>query len=254
MKNNQNDGVNQSAYFLRANWAAPKNVHTLMTTRQGGISEGVYASLNLGAHVGDCAESVAHNRAIVQKAVALPMVYLNQVHGHRVIAAKDGLSVLQDADASVDNTGTVACAVMTADCLPVLFCDVSGSVVAAAHAGWRGLASGVLQNTVAAMNVQPEKIMAYLAPAIGAKHFEVGQDVFDAFCQNRPQAKNAFFPLDKQKYLADIYALARQVLNEIGVEQISGGEYCTFSSPERFFSYRRDGQTGRMVNVIWLEK
>lgn len=240
--------------FFSANWDAPKNVHTLISTRVGGVSEGVYASLNVGAHVGDKPEHVARNRALVQEKVSVPIVYLNQVHGVQVIQAANGVDKLQDADASVDSSGKVACAVMTADCLPVLFCDVSGSVVGAAHAGWRGLAGGVLQNTLAAMNVAPENVMAYLAPAIGAEAFEVGQDVFDAFCQNNPAAQTAFVAIDERKYLADIYALARQILTQLGVRSISGGEHCTVMERERFFSYRRDGQTGRMVSVIWLEK
>lgn len=240
--------------FFHANWDAPKNVHTLISTRVGGVSEGVYASLNMGAHVGDKPEHVARNRALMQAHVSVPIVYLDQVHGVNVVQAADGVGTLQKADASVDSSGKVACAVMTADCLPVLFCDVSGSVVAAAHAGWRGLAAGVLQNTIAAMKVAPEQIMAYLAPAIGAEAFEVGQDVFDAFCGTHPDARAAFVAIGEGKYLADIYQLARQVLTQAGVSYISGGEHCTVLERERFFSYRRDGQTGRMASVIWLEK
>lgn len=239
--------------FFRANWNAPKNVKTLITTRNGGVSEGVYTSLNVGAHVGDNPEHVAENRARVQKQVPVPIAYLDQTHTVKVVQAADSVNTPLNADASWDNTGTVACAAMTADCLPVLFCDRAGTVVAAAHAGWRGLAGGVLQNTVAAMGVEPIEIMAYLAPAIGADAFEVGQDVFDAFCADNPKAEQAFTAIENGKYLADIYLLAKLILQREGVTQIFGGEHCTVLQRDTFFSYRRDGQTGRMVSLIWLE-
>lgn len=239
--------------FLQANWHAPKNVKTLISTRHGGVSTGVYGSLNVGAHVGDDADKVAQNRAIVQTQVPVPVAYLNQIHSSDVVQAACSIATAQNADAAWDNTGKVACAVMTADCLPVLFCDRAGTVVAAAHAGWRGLAGGVLQNTVAAMGVEPIEIMAYFAPAIGAEAFEVGQDVWDAFCAPMPKAAQAFQAIGEGKYLADIYLLAKLILQNEGVTQISGGEYCTVLQREHFFSYRRDGQTGRMVSAIWLE-
>ena len=158
------------------------------------------------------------------------------------------------ADASFDGTGRAACAVMTADCLPVLFCDRAGSVVAAAHAGWRGLAGGILQNTVAAMGIPPVEILAYFGPAIGAESFEVGQDVFDAFVCPLPAAETAFQSIGSGKYLADIYALARLILRREGVTQIYGGTHCTVLERDTFFSYRRDGQTGRMLSAVWLEQ
>ena len=164
----------QGKNFLTADWPAPVNVKTLITTRNGGVSQGVYQSLNLGSHVGDDPDAVCRNCEIVQERVGLPVAYLNQIHSTIVVNAADALGNTPDADASVDNTGEAACAAMTADCLPVLFCDKAGTVVAAAHAGWRGLAGGVLQNTIAAMNVAPVEIMAYLGPAIGADAFEVG--------------------------------------------------------------------------------
>ena len=239
--------------FLTADWPAPSNVKTLITTRNGGVSEGVYRSLNVGAHVGDLPAHVAKNREIVQQQVGAPIAYLNQIHSNRVVQAAEALESLIDADASVDSSGRAACASMTADCLPVLFCDRAGTVVAAAHAGWRGLAGGVLQNTVAAMQVDPLDIMAYLGPAIGADAFEVGQEVWDEFCTQIPAAESAFEPIGGGKYLADIYALARLVLQREGVTQIYGGDYCTVLQRDTFFSYRRDGQTGRMVSVIWLD-
>ena len=223
----------QGKNFLTTDWPAPANVKTLITTRNGGVSKGVYRSLNVGSHVGDNLEAVLRNREIVQEQVGLPVAYLNQIHSSIVVSAAEALGNTPDADASVDTTGTVACASMTADCLPVLFCDKAGTVVAAAHAGWRGLAGGVLQNTIAAMNVEPLEIMAYLAPAIGPDAFE---------------------DIGGGKYLADIYALARMILHREGVNMIYGGTHCTVLERDTFFSYRRDGQTGRMVSLIWLEK
>lgn len=239
--------------FLTANWPAPCHIKTLMSTRNGGVSMPPFASLNVGAHVGDNLTHVAQNRAIVQAQVPVPLAYLNQTHGVDVVEAAFSIDTPLNADASWDNSGTVACAVMTADCLPVLFCDCAGTVVAAAHAGWRGLANGILQNTIAAMKVEPIEIMAYLAPAIGAEAFEVGQDVWDAFCVPLPEADVAFQSIGAGKYLADIYTLARLILQREGVTQIFGGEYCTVLQRDTFFSYRRDGQTGRMVSAIWLE-
>lgn len=243
-----------SGSFYQADWAAPSHVKTLLTTRQGGVSEGVYSSLNVGAHVGDKPEHVAQNRARVQQQVPVPIAYLNQTHSVTVVSAADSLSSPLNADAAWDNTGKVACSVMTADCLPVLFCDKAGTVVAAAHAGWRGLAGGILQNTVRQMGVEPIEIIAYLAPAIGAEAFEVGQDVLEAFCQRTPEAERGFQAIGEGKYLADIYLLARLILKQEGVNQIFGGEHCTVLEKSHFFSYRRDGQTGRMLSAIWLDK
>ncbi|SUA36142.1 Laccase domain protein yfiH [Neisseria zoodegmatis] len=242
-----------NAPFFKAEWPAPANVHTLITTRNGGISEGAYRSLNLGSHVGDRPEHVRYNRETVQAHVGVPVVYLNQIHGTTVIQAAEHIGVSPDADAAVDRTASAACAAMTADCLPVLFCDKAGTVVAAAHAGWRGLAGGVLQNTIAAMNVPSLEIMAYLGPAIGPDAFEVGQDVFDVFCAQTHEASRAFEPIGDNKYLADIYALARLVLQREGVNMIYGGNHCTVLERETFFSYRREKQTGRMASIIWLD-
>ena len=239
--------------FLTADWPAPANVKTLITTRNGGVSQGAYQSLNLGTHVGDNPEAVRRNREIVQQQVGLPVAYLNQIHSTIVVNAAEALDGTPDADASVDDTGKVACAVMTADCLPVLFCDRAGTAVAAAHAGWRGLAGGVLQNTIAAMKVPPVEIMAYLGPAISADAFEVGQDVFDAFCMPMPEAAAAFEGIGGGKFLADLYALARLILKREGVGGVYGGTHCTVLERDTFFSYRRDGATGRMASLIWLD-
>ncbi|UOO81376.1 peptidoglycan editing factor PgeF [Uruburuella testudinis] len=239
--------------FLSADWPAPANVKTLISTRKGGVSEEkAFAAMNVGMHVGDKPELVAHNRAIVAKQTGVPVAYLNQTHSADVVRACDSLTEPLDADASVDDSGLAACAVMTADCLPVLFCDNAGTVVGAAHAGWRGLAGGVLQNTISAMGVPASEIMAYFGPAIGPDAFEVGQDVYDAFCRPLPQAEAAFEPIGAGKYLADIYALARLLLRREGVTQIYGGTRCTVLERDSFFSYRRDGQTGRMVSMVWL--
>lgn len=239
--------------FYHAHWAAPPNVRTLLTTRNGGVSEGVYASLNLGLHVGDDPLHVAENRRRVQAQIPVPVVYLDQVHGTAVADAAQSLGVVPSADAVFDRSGTAACAVMTADCLPVLLCDEDGTAVAAVHCGWRSLAGGVLENTLAAMAVPPAQIMAYLGAAIGPDAFEVGADVLAAFTAQLPQAAECFVPIGADKYLADIYALARLRLQAAGVTRISGGESCTVLERERFFSYRRDHATGRMAAIIWLD-
>lgn len=239
--------------LFKANWPAPKNVKTLMSTRNGGVSIGEYASLNVGAHVGDDAKRVAENRRRVQAHVPAPLVYLNQIHSATVVEALPAQEGMADADASVAHNASAACAVMTADCLPVLFCNRQGTVVGAAHAGWRGLAGDVLAQTVAKMGCDPLDVMAYLGPAIGPDAFEVGQDVWDAFCLPHPHAITAFQDIGNDKYLANIYDLAKIKLKDIGVTQVYGGDYCTVLQRDLFFSYRRDGQTGRMVSAIWLQ-
>lgn len=238
--------------LLQADWPAPPNVHTLISTRQGGVSQGRFASLNVGDHVGDDPAAVAENRRRIQAHIPVPPAYLQQVHGNRVVEAADSLASPLQADAAFDRSGRAACAVMTADCLPVLFCNRAGSAVAAAHAGWRGLAGGVLQNTLAAMQSSGGDILAWLGPAIGPDAFEVGSDVLTAFIQADPAAEAAFEPIGHGKYLADIYLLATQILRRAGVSQIFGGQHCTVLERDRFFSYRRDGQTGRMVSAVWL--
>ena len=245
--------------FFAAHWPAPSNVHTLLTTRQGGVSRPPFATLNLGMHVGDDIQAVEQNRALIQQHVAKPLAYLQQVHSTEVMAATTALTAahkgyVPEADASFSRQGeAVACAIMTADCLPVLLCDRAGTVVAAAHAGWRGLAGGILQNTVEAMQVPAVEIMAYLGPAIGPEAFEVGTEVWKAFCLPQPKAQAAFIEIDDDHYLADIYALARLALADVGVHQVYGGTECTVLQRDRYFSYRREGQTGRMLSAIWLD-
>ncbi len=236
-------------------WPAPADVHCLVTTRRGGVSTGAYSSLNLGTHVGDDPGAVASNRARVMAAINGQPVWLNQVHGTQVVDAVGFMGIAQppQADAAFTRVTGVACTVMTADCLPVLFCDAAGTVVAAAHAGWRGLLAGVLEETIAAMGVPGKKLMAWLGPAIGPQAFEVGNEVRSAFVDADAEAQKAFAASGNEKWLADIYLLARQRLERQGVSRIFGGGLCTVTDSERFFSYRRDGQTGRMASMIWLE-
>jgi YfiH family protein len=242
-----------SADWIVPDWHAPAQVGSLVTTRRGGVSGGVFASLNLGDHVGDDPASVAANREIVCQRMDARPVWLKQVHGVRVIdaAACDG-SLPPEADAAFTKRSGVACTVMTADCLPVLLCDTKGQVIAAAHTGWRGLLAGVLEATVDVMETPGRELMAWLGPAIGPRAFEVGGEVRAAFVDADPDAATAFHPVDSGKWLADIYLLARQRLARRGVDRVFGGGFCTVNEAERFFSYRRDGQTGRMASLIWL--
>ena len=234
-------------------WPAPERVHALTTTRRGGVSPSPYDSLNLGAHVGDAAAAVAENRRRLVAALGLPGEprWLTQVHGTcstNAASAGEGC----EADASHTDQPGVVCAVLTADCLPVLLCDTAGGRVAAAHAGWRGLLNGVLEQTVRAMDAEGE-LLAWLGPAIGPQVFEVGDEVRAAFLAEDQAVLCDFMPSVGGRWLADIYALARRRLHRAGVAAIYGGEHCTFSEPERFYSYRRDGRTGRMASLIWME-
>jgi polyphenol oxidase len=238
--------------WLVADWPAPARVRTCLTTRQGGVSLPPWDSFNLGTHVGDRPEHVASNRKRLVDALGCQPAWLEQTHSTRVVAADPYR--IEDADASWTGALGVACAVMTADCLPVLFCDRAGTRVAAAHAGWRGLAGGVLENTVTALGVAPEELLAWLGSAIGPRVFEVGPEVREAFLTCHPQTAAAFTPAERAgHFLADIYLLARLRLEAVGLTAVHGGGLCTFSDADRFYSYRRDGQTGRMAALIWLE-
>ncbi len=238
---------------LTADWPAPARVRTLVTTRDGGISLAPYASLNLGQHVGDDPAAVAENRARLRACLPAEPFWLNQVHGIGVQeTCTDAPDVPPDADAGFTRQPGVVCAVMTADCLPVLMTDRSGSVVAAAHAGWRGLCNGIIEATIARMAVPASDILAWLGPAIGPDAFEVGPEVRGAFMAHDLAAASAFAAIPDGKYLADIYLLARQRLNACGVTEVHGGDACTVTERERYFSYRRDGRTGRMASLIWL--
>ena len=251
--------------FLKPNWALPLNtqrkIHALSTLRIGGVSQAPYDSFNLGAHVGDEPSAVNSNRTLLVNDGGLPQypLFLNQTHSTQVVILPNDLdsSVEQpvNGDAVYTNQAGQVCVVMTADCLPVLFVSTRGDEVAAAHAGWRGLCDGILEATVAKFSAPRTTIYAWLGPAIGATAFQVGAEVRSAFVQQDPAAELAFQidPNDKTKYLADLYLLARQRLKSAGIDHIYGGEYCTFNQQERFFSYRRDGVTGRMASLIWFD-
>jgi YfiH family protein len=243
--------------WLVPDWPVPPAVGALITTRHGGVSAGRHASLNVGRHVGDTADAVEENRRRLCAALPGPPLWLNQVHGTAVtvIDAATDLSVIHTADAAVTMLRCQPCVVMVADCLPVLFCDLGGSCVAAAHAGWRGIAAGVLEQTVASMPAPAAQLMAYLGPAIGPDAFEVGAEVRAAFVELDARCDQAFVAVGEKegKFRADLFQLARLRLHAAGVTKIFGGSDCTFSAPQRFFSYRRDGQTGRMAALIWLD-
>jgi YfiH family protein len=246
--------------WIQPDWPAPASVLALSTTRSGGCSLSPYDSFNLGHHVGDADDSVAGNRALLAEALpaGCSVPWLTQVHGVGVVEAGEGLPC-PEADAVWSSRSGVACPILTADCLPVLFCSTSGVVVAAAHAGWRGLLAGVLESTVAAMGVDRSQLLAWLGPAIGPGAFEVGSEVRAAFLDAAQPGQQDLLagcfianPQGADHYFGDLYALARIRLAAIGVTNIYGGGLCTFSDPARFFSYRRDGQTGRMASLILL--
>jgi hypothetical protein len=238
-------------YCLIPDWPAPAHVKSLQTTRKGGTSAAPYDSFNLGSHVGDNPLAVTRNRMLLAPLMPSEPVWLNQVHGVTVADAGHA-GCLPQADASISAHPGAVCAVMTADCLPLLLCDDKGSVVGAAHAGWRGLCDGVIEQTVHAMQVPASSLMAWLGPAIGPAAFEVGAEVRAAFVAKQPQAATAFVAGVDGKWMADIYQLARLRLNALGITRIYGGDLCTYNDPERFYSYRRDGASGRMGTFIWL--
>jgi len=238
--------------LLRPDWPAPKGVHAASTLRMGGISQAPFNELNLGSHVGDDLHAVEENRLRLQQQLPLPQSpqWLNQVHGMQVIKAPE--RVIQDApdaDAIWSDSANRVCAVLTADCLPLLYCSTDGRYIAAAHAGWRGLAAGIVERTLERLPVKAGQVMVWLGPAIGAEAFQVGAEVVEAFVQQHAEDEAAF-KVDGDRWLMDIYQLAKNRLRRAGVEQIYGGEHCTFSD-ERFFSYRRENQTGRMATLIW---
>lgn len=240
--------------WIVPDWPALPAVRAVSTTRRGGVSASPYSSWNLAEHVGDDPRAVQSNRQRLRERLALPdePCWLRQVHGVRVMAVAAG-QPSAEADAAWTQTPGRVCAVLTADCLPVLFCDRRGTRVAAAHAGWRGLAAGVLEATLRAMAVAPQELLVWLGPAIGPAAFEVGVEVRDAFVGADAGAGEAFRAGPDGRWYADLYALARRRLAAAGVVEVYGGGLCTYSDPERFFSYRRDGATGRMANLIWLD-
>lgn len=237
--------------IIKPDWPAPAAVQALVTTRAGGVSLPPYDSLNLGDHVGDDPVAVVLNRQRLRALLPAEPRWLKQVHG-TVVAKADMIVEPVEADAAVSFTAGMVCAVLTADCLPVLFCDRQGTRVAAAHAGWRGLAAGVLEAAAAAMQCPSSDILAWLGPAIGPQAFEVGEEVREAFVRDLPAAARAFTPRQSGKWLADIYELARLRLARAGVREVYGGGLCTYSDSERFYSYRREKATGRMAALVWL--
>lgn len=241
------------ADWLIPDWPASPGVRAIQTLRGGGCSPVPWDSLNLGDHVGDDPARVAANRARLREYLPAEPLWLKQVHGIDVADTAAG-PLHPQADAAFARGPGKVCAVMTADCLPVLFCDRAGTVVAAAHAGWRGLAAGILEATLGRMGVAAGEVLAWLGPAIGPAVFEVGDEVRAVFVAGDAGSASAFVPHGDGKWLADIYALARRRLQAAGVLSISGGDRCTVSEPESFFSYRRDGVTGRMATLIWLAR
>jgi len=238
--------------WLIPDWPAPAGVRACVTTRAGGVSLAPFDSLNLGDHVEDSPEAVSENRRRLTEAFSIQPAWLRQVHG--VVVAEANPELIAEADGSWTSTPGVACTAMTADCLPALFCNRDGTRVAAAHAGWRGLAAGVLEAAVESLQVEPEQVLVWLGPAIGPQAFEVGPEVREAFMQQLPVTAEAFIPSKNPgKYMADIYQLARLRLAARGVTAVYGGGFCTVTDP-RFYSYRRSPRTGRFASLIWLER
>lgn len=244
------DGVR----WIEPDWPAPASIRAISTMRHGGVSSAPWTSLNLGDHVGDDSQHVTHNRAELVRAAGVPDEphWLRQVHGCDVVDVQNVQGGC-DADAACSFQSGEVCVVMTADCLPVLISDRSGSMVAAAHAGWRGLCNGVLEAVIARMDTPAENLIAWLGPAISQKAFEVGDEVRDAFIARNSCAQEAFIRNGQGRWMADIYLLAHQRLDNAGVAEVFGGNRCTFTEEDDFFSYRRDGPTGRMASMIWIE-
>lgn len=243
-----------AAHWLVPDWPAAPRVRAFATTRAGGVSSGEYASMNLGAGSGDAPQNVERNRLIVRALLPGMPRWLAQVHGAGVVVL-DALApqAVPEADAAVARASGHVCAVLTADCLPVLLSDEEGRRVGVAHAGWRGLSAGVIENTVRALDVAPRSLIAWMGPAIGPQAFEVGPEVREAILATDPGAGGAFRAHAPGKFMADLYALARRRLELAGVARVYGGGYCTHREAERFFSYRREKRSGRMGAFIWIE-
>lgn len=238
---------------IKAAWPAPSHIHAYTTTRVGGFSQGHYAQLNLAAHVGDDIHTVTQNRDLIKTQLHLPQdpCWLTQVHGTQAVQA-DTTTGTPDADASFTHQPNTVCAVLTADCLPLLLCNEAGTVVAAIHAGWKGLAAGIIEATVAQLGVHADSLLAWLGPAIGPLAFEVGEAVRTALLADCPTGTSAFQIHEEGKWLCNLYQLAHLRLSQLGIDKIYGGEYCTFTQRDLFYSYRRDNTTGRMATLIWM--
>ena len=249
-------GMMKENHFIFPDWDVPANVRAVSTTRLGGFSSGVYSNNNLAFHVADDPACVEKNRAHLKTTLALPAEprWLTQVHSNRVVdVSRDALDEADEADASYGHGSSSPCLVMTADCLPLLLCDKKGQQVAAVHAGWRGLLNDIIENSLGMFDGENRDVIAWMGPAISQKAFEVGAEVYEAFVQKHDESRACFQPIGAGKYMMDIYALAKQRLNSAGVNAIYGGQYCTFSDATRFFSFRRDGECGRMATLIWLD-
>lgn len=250
----QNNKPGTRLELIIPDWNVPKHVQAVSTTRKEGVSRQGFASLNLACHVNDNPVHVEHNRHLLKQRLELPVEpeWLRQTHSTTVIDLDHDES--RDGDAAITTTLGKIAVVLTADCMPVLFCNSQGSEVAAAHAGWRGLLKGVLEQTVLQMNSTPEEILAWMGPAIGPQHFEVGEEVRELFIQHTPDNAH-FFSLSRPgHYLADLYSIARLRLNKLGIKQVSGGGRCTYSESSTFFSYRREKVTGRQASLIYINK
>ena len=251
--------MSKNKHWLVPNWPAPANIHTATTLRTGGVSNKPYSSLNPATHVNDLTENVLQNRKVISDMLGLPSepVWLDQVHSNHIVKAEKG-AIPQQADASYSTESSVVCAVMTADCLPLLICSNDGQKIAAIHAGWRGLLSGIISNSISELtfitpNTKSDDFLVWLGPAIGPNRFEIGTEVREAFMEKSKLYEIAFKKQINGKYLADIYQLAKIELSTLGINNIYGGIYCTMSEEDRFFSYRRDNQTGRMATLIWKD-
>lgn len=240
--------------WLEADWPAPDCIRAGITLRQGGVSKPPYDSFNLATHVGDEPTKVNQNRAILNESLNLSgePQWLEQVHSTKAVILPNEVAIPK-ADASYTTDKNIVCAVMTADCLPLLITDKHGSCVAAIHAGWRGLCDGIVEATIKKLPVESETLMVWLGPAIGADVYEVGKEVYDAFTKDHEEAKQAFTATSEGHWLFDIYGLARLRLSKMGITQIYGSDHCTLSEEDKFFSYRRDDVTGRMASLIWIE-
>lgn len=239
--------------LITPDWPAPHWVKAYTTTRNGGFSDAPYNSLNLADHVGDNLNDVSKNRKLLQKNLHLrkPIIWLKQIHGNIIISADHPTDCLE-ADAIYSRTKQTICAIQTADCLPVLVCSSSSYCVAAVHAGWKGLSAGILETTMDTLALPPNDILVWLGPAISPKAFIVGEEVLKTFVENDSTAISAFEPLGNKQWQANLYKLAQQRLHKLGITAIFGGNYCTFSDKDRFFSFRRDKITGRMLSLIWI--
>lgn len=236
-------------------WPAPHWIKAYTTTRLGGFSHAPYNSLNIAMHVGDDLDNVSKNRHLLQNNLHLksPITWLEQVHGNVAISADHPISSLQ-ADAIYSKTAQTVCAVQTADCLPLLIYSSSSYCVAAIHAGWKGLSNGIIETTIDALALSPSDTLVWLGPAIGPQAFVVGEEILHSFTDEDPAAEAAFQLIGNKQWQANLYQLAQQRLHKLGITSIYGGNYCTYSDSTRFFSFRRDKITGRMLSLIWINQ